>query len=463
MGKTPDPPHDLDAEAVVLSASMLEADAFALIADKVESWHFFAEANRRIWEAIASLTDEGRTVDLVAVVGWLRDHDRIQQAGGAAYVAQILDSTPAVANIEEHAARVVDRARLRKLIAECRRIAVEAHEPMSDVQGFIDKAEHAVYQIASAADRSGLKTAKDAAKRSWEQIVDASKRDRAVHRSTGLVLLDRKTGGLHDDEVTVVAARPGMGKTGFVLQIAEAVAEAGQGVVVFELEMPDTQLVKRRVASQTSVELGRITDGFIRREEWTLLSAAHDRFGNLPIWIEDTPGVSLLQMRATLRRVKSECKRLGVPLGLAVVDYLQLMEAERARQNSTRDEDISQITRGIKRLAREMHIPILEVSQLNRGLERSAEKRPQMSDLRESGAIEQDADNIIFLYRPEYYLKEKTPEDDKGIVELIIEKQRNRGTGTVRVRFDGPTVTFMDVPVPEPENEPYYQRSLYEE
>lgn len=457
------PPHDLDAEAAVLSAVLLEREALDVVALVLQPEHFYSEANRRIFEAAVELSVKGSPVDIVTVAGALRERERLVQCGGAAYLAQLVDSVPSVAHVETYAETIREKWRLRRVISECQRIAAEGYGPIADIGEFIDRAEHALYQISSESTRTELKTARQAADESWEQIKEASKRDGRVHRTTGLQTLDRKTGGLHDSEVTVVAARPGMGKTSLVLQIAESIAETGAGVVIFELEMPSAQLVKRRVASMAAVELGRITDGFIRREEWGLLSAGHNRFGGLPIWIDDTPGLSLLQFRAKVRRVQAECKRRGIELGLAIVDYLQLMEAPNARNNSTRDEDVSQLTRGIKRIAREVKIPILEVSQLNRSLEKQSDKRPGLADLRESGAIEQDADNVLFIYRPDYYLKEKTPDDDKGVAELIIEKQRNRGTGTVRVRFDGPTVTFSDMPVPDPEDEPYYQRSLYQE
>ncbi len=438
-------PFDLDAEAAVLAAALIDVHAYGAIAHKLTPARFYSEANRRIWEAIADLDARGEKIDVVTVAGWLRDRNRLTAVGGSPYLAQLCDATPAVAHVEQHAQRVIGLARLRELISQCSQIRAEAYSAQADPQAFIDGAEQAMYRIAHTDDSRDAVPLGQAATESWEQIVRASNRRGAPELPTGLNRLDNLL-ALQRQECTTVAARPGMGKTSFVLNIAANLAQRGEPCIVFELEMPREQLATRMACSRAGIDLRRARQGHVHRDEWAALTEATDFLTRLPIWIDDTSGPSALHIRASARAIKA---RRG--LSLVVVDYLQLMSGIDDRDRESREQEISTNMRAMKRLARELDVCVIVLSQLNREVEKRPDKRPMLSDLRDSGAIEQDSDNVLFIYRPEYYEKEKTREEDRGVAELILAKQRNGPTGTVRVAFDPPTVTFSNIEHPEPE------------
>lgn len=440
-------PHDLDAEAAVLSASLLAQDAYVSIAHKLTPGRFYAEAHRRIWEAIVDLDRRGQKVDVVEVAGWLRDRNRLNQVGGPAYLAQIVDATPAIEHIEQHADRLVGLARLREVIAECSRLRAEAFNA-TDAQEFIDSAEQTLYRIAHTDDERESVEMAQAARESWEHIKRASDRRGLPEFPTGLARLDALL-SLQRQECTTIAARPGMGKTAFAVGIAVALAEQGERVAIYELEMPRDQLATRAVCARAGVDLQRVRRGFVHRDEWSQLIEAHDHLGRLPISIDDTCGPSVLHIRADARAKKAKHGSLT----LVVVDYLQLMSRLDDRDRDSREQEISTNIRALKRLARELDVIVIVLSQLNREVERRPDKRPMLSDLRDSGAIEQDSDNVVFLYRPEYYDKAKTRPEDVGIAEIIVAKQRNGPTGTVRVEFEAPTATFSNIDMPEPDTQ----------
>jgi len=460
------PPHDLDAEAAVLSAVLLSGEAFDEVNDVLRSEHFYSDANRRIYEAIVDLQGNGRPVDVVTVATWLRDRERLQQVGGTPYLAQLTDSIPAVAHAEAHARVVREKWRVRQLIATCQRFAAEGYGSYGDVQQFIDGAEQAVFDIARVPESTAVRPVREAIHGAFDILVAASKRGEGITGvPTGFDRLDRKCAGLHKGDLYIVAGRPGMGKTSFVLNIAVNVAsprrvrtgnandplgageveQPGYGVGFFSLEMPREQLASRLLSVESRVDVSRIRSGSIRHEDWNKLTDAAARVGRLPIWLDDTPALGLLDLRAKIRRLKAEIgRRTDGPetqeLGLIVIDYLQLMQGR--RDANSREQEISELSRGLKQLAKEMQVPVMALSQLNRSVETrtTKDKRPQLSDLRESGAIEQDADTIIFIYRDEYYFQESP---DRGIAEIIIAKQRNGPTGTVKVRFT-PEFTRFD-------------------
>lgn len=457
------PPHDLDAEAAVLSACLLSTDAFDQVHDALQPGHFYSDANRKIFEAVTELQTSGRPVDVVSVATWLRDRERLQQVGGTPYLAQLTDATPAVAHVEAHARTVREKWRVRQLIATCQKFAAEGYGDCGDVQEFIDKAEQAVFDIARVPESTAVRPVREAIHGAFDILVAASKRGEGITGiPTGFDRLDRKCAGLHKGDLYIVAGRPGMGKTSFVLNIAVNVASPrrvstagtlgadeerpGWGVGFFSLEMPREQLASRLLSVEARVDVSRIRSGSIRHEDWNKLTDAAARVGRLPIWLDDTPALGLLDLRAKIRRLKAE---LGRPsgdrpdaqeLGLVVVDYLQLMQGR--RDAASREQEISELSRGLKQLAKEMQVPVIALSQLNRSVETrtTKDKRPQLSDLRESGAIEQDADTILFIYRDEYYFPESP---DRGVAEIIISKQRNGPTGTVKVRFS-PEFTRFD-------------------
>ncbi|WP_437597840.1 replicative DNA helicase [Sorangium sp. So ce590] len=461
------PPHDLDAEAAVLSAILLHRDALDRVLEILKAEHFYSEANSRVYEAAQELASAGTPLDIVSVASWLRDRERLAQVGGAAYLAQLADATPAVAHVGAHARVVYEKWRVRQLIATCQRVAAEGYGDVGVVQEFIDGAEQSVYQLARTPQGTATQPLAQVLKAAFEQITAAAERgDRITGISTGYEKLDAKTAGLHDGDLTIIAARPGMGKTSFVLNLAVNVAsprtvsspgpdqaghgierhEPGFGAAVFSLEMPREQLATRMVCCEGRVDLGKLRQGFLQPDDWRRLTEAASFLSTLPVWVDDTPAITLLELRAKVRRIQAEYDRgpsdgsSGRRIGLVVIDYLQLMKG-RDGVNS-REQEISEISRGLKQLAKELKVAVIALSQLNRAVETrtTKDKRPQLSDLRESGAIEQDADNIIFIYRDEYYNPETT--NHKGIAELIVAKQRNGPTGKVMTRFTASCTRF---------------------
>lgn len=444
------PPHDLDAEAAVLSAVLLERDALDKVLEILKPNYFYSDSNRRIFEAVVALAIEGDPVDITTVGGWLRSRGTLEQSGGAAYLIQIIDATPSVHNIEAHARIVAEKWRLRQLIGQCQRIAAEGYSDVGTIGEFIESAEESIHHIAQTGTQSSFEPLGQVLKSVFEALHAAAERgDRLTGLSTGFGRLDDKTAGLQDGDLTIVAARPGMGKTAFVLNLAVNVAsprvvrrngteqqDPGDGVCIFSLEMPREQLAMRMACGEGRVDLGKVKVGQLQAESWRCLTDAAVYLNQLPIFIDDTAGIGVMELRAKARRKQAEYNRPAKPgqreprIGLVIVDYLQLMKGREGAQN--REQEISEISRGLKELAKELRVPVIALSQLNRAVEGRTDKRPQLSDLRESGAIEQDADMVMFIYRDDYYNENS---NKKGIAELIIAKQRNGPTGKVLVRF----------------------------
>jgi replicative DNA helicase len=475
-GRTP--PHDLDAEATVLSACMLDREALDQCLEILQHEHFYSEANATIYRGCVELSSASKPVDVVSVATWLRDRELIQKVGGAPYLAQLTDATPAVFNVGHHARTVKEKWRLRRVIDVCQRTAAQGYGDVGEAQQFIDAAEQAIYDLARTPETSTVHLLKEVLTVTFKKLSDAKKRgDGVTGMATGFVDLDRKTSGLHPGELIIVAARPGMGKTSFVLNIAvnaarpqrvqmpgpgesgyaDVVDVPGTGVAVFSLEMPAEQVALRLLCSEAKVDVGRVRSGFADRDDWSKLTTAATELSTMPIWLDDSPGLSVLELRAKVRRIKAERdkRRAENPqaalLGLVVVDYLQLM---RGRQGvNSREQEISEISRGLKELSKELGVPVIALSQLNRGVESRNDKRPMLSDLRESGAIEQDADAIVFIYRDDYYQRENTSDD--GVSELILAKQRNGPTGTVKVRFFSSYTRFDNLAPGEYEQEDF--------
>jgi replicative DNA helicase len=407
-------------------------------------------------------------VDSVQVASYLRDRERLSQVGGMPYIAQVLLAAPAVANVASYGRTIYEKWRIRLLILTCQRVAAQGYLDYGEAQQFIDNAEQQVYELARVEGRTNVEKLITVIKASFKALTEASARGgRITGISTGFQRYDRVTAGLHPGDLTIVAARPGMGKTSFVLNVAVNVAlptayesatdpnerweQAGVGVAVFSLEMPREQLANRMLCSEARVDVGNLRSGNLSPSDWSKLTQAASRLSQLPIWIDDTPSLSLLELRAKVRRLQAEhdvyddTGKRTRGMGLVVVDYLQLMKGRDGV--SSREQEISEISRGLKGLAKELKLPVIALSQLNRSVETRSEKggkRPQLSDLRESGAIEQDADNICFIYRDFYYNKENDAQ--RAVAELIVAKQRNGPTDTVHVRFDDRYTRFEDLP-----------------
>lgn len=422
------PPQALEAEMSVLGAMLLDRDAVGKTAEILDATAFYRDAHRRIYEAIFSLSERNESVDLITLTEELRKRGWLEGIGGAAYVGQLLDAVPTAANVEYHANIVLEKAVLRRLIEVATEIASRGYDAADSSGELIDRAEELIFAISDPRLRRGFVALKSLLPRAVDVIQEVFDNKRAVTGvATGFLDLDKMTAGFQRSDLIIIAGRPSMGKTSFALNVAESAAIRQKVPVgIFSLEMSREQLVMRMLSSQSRIPSHKLRTGYLRPEEWQNLAMAAGHLSEAPIFIDDTPAISVMEMRAKARRLKREHG-----LGMLVIDYLQLA---RGYQNpESRQQEISQISRSLKALAKELEIPILALSQLSRAVEQREDKRPMLSDLRESGAIEQDADLVIFIFREEFYRPQK--EEARGIAEVIIGKHRNGPTGHVRTTF----------------------------
>ncbi len=423
------PPNALDAERAVLGGILLENEAMNVVLEILSKEDFYSEAHGIIFESMRELFARNQPVDHVTLREDLIQRQQLQAIGGDEYLLRLAETIPTVENIKAHATIVREKSIVRTLITACHEIAASGYSDYGDIETFLDTAESSVFSVAKQRATNPYEHVKDVVLRTFEEINEMAKRGDAITGlPTGFDRLDKMTAGMHPGDLIIVAGRPGMGKTAFALNVAvNACMARKQGVAVFSLEMPKEQLVKRMLCSEARVDGSRLRTGQLLRDDWPKLASAAGILSELPIWIDDTPAISILELRAKARRLTSEAN-----LSMLVVDYLQLMRG--GPKANSREQEISEISRNMKALAKELKIPIIALSQLNRGVESRGvkDKRPQLSDLRESGAIEQDADTIWFVYRDEVYNKESA---DRGVAEIIVGKQRAGPTGTARVRF----------------------------
>ncbi len=434
------PPHSLEAEQALIGGVLLDNQAWERVGDLVNEADFYRDDHRRIFRHISRLIDFGKPADVVTVFESLEKNGEAEQAGGLAYLAEIANNTPSAANIRRYAEIVRERAILRKLVSVGDEIAASALSPSGkDAKALLDEAEAKVFEIAEAGSRhtSGFVSIQPILKQVVDRVQELYDRDNPSEITgvpTGFADLDEKMSGLQSSDMLIVAGRPAMGKTTFALNVAEHVAlEARLPVAIFSMEMPGTQLATRFISSVGRIDMQKIRNGRLTDDDWQRLTMAMGKLYEAPLYIDETPGLNPIDLRARARRLARQCGRLG----LIVIDYLQLMVGTRDSDN--RATELSEISRSVKSLAKELHVPIIALSQLNRGLEQRPNKRPIMSDLRESGAIEQDADIIMFIYRDEVYNPDSP---DKGTAELIIGKHRNGPTGMVRMTFLGQYTRF---------------------
>ena len=435
------PPAALDAEGAVLSAILLSADAFDTIQDILKPEHFYADANRHVFSALSELRSQGQPADGVTVANRLKSNGRLDQVGGSPYLAVLTNLTPSVANVEAHALLVRDKWELRRMIAVCQKVAAEGYGEIPDVQAFKDRAEHALFSLTSGTsknDNAGMQTVVE---ETLKEIEFAASIDGVVGVATGISEWDHKTTGMRGGEVHVLAGRPGMGKTALALDIAINAARDSFGVQVFSLEMQRRALGMRMLASAAEINLLDVRGGKITPNDLSVLKEAALDIATLPIYISDKSAPTVLSMRAIARRKDAELRREGQKLGLIVVDYVQL--AQGMERDQGREREVASLMAGLKHMARDFDVPVLVISQLNRSLEARPDKRPLLSDLRESGSIEQDADVVVFVYRDEYYSKEKCKAP--GRAELIIAKQRNGPLCTIEVGFDAEHAHFYEL------------------
>lgn len=434
------PPHSIEAEQSLLGGLLIDNTVWERVGDIVNEADFYRDDHRRIFRQIARLIELGKPADVVTVYEALEKNGEAEHVGGLAYLGEIANSTPSAANVRRYGEIIRERAILRKLVSVGDQIAASALTPSGkDAKTLLDEAEAKVFEIAEAGARtvSGFVPIQPILGQVVDRIQELYDRDSPAGITgvpTGLADLDEKTSGLQPSDMIVLAARPGMGKTSLALNIAETVAvEAGLPVAVFSMEMPGTQLATRFLSSVGRIDQHKIRTGKLTDEEWQRLTYALGKLHEAPIFIDETPGLNPTDLRARCRRLHRQCGRLG----LIVIDYLQLMTS--LKESDNRSAELSEISRSVKSLAKELHVPIIALSQLNRSLEQRPNKRPVASDLRESGAIEQDADIIMFIYRDEIYNPDSP---DKGMAELIISKHRNGSTGTVRMTFIGEFTRF---------------------
>ena len=436
------PPHSIEAEQSVIGGLLLENEALDKVADILTAEDFYQFDHKTIFQHIAKLIERNRPADIVTVAESLESTAELTQIGGIAYLGSLAQNTPTAANIRRYAEIVRERAIMRKLVTVGSGIAESAYSPNGrDAQQLLDEAEAKIFQIAEGGKRSseGFQDIKVLLPQVAERIDMLFSRDNPSDVTgipTGFSDLDSMTSGFQGGDLVIVAGRPSMGKTAFSINIAENVAlDTGLPVAIFSMEMASTQLAMRMIGSVGRLDQHRMRTGRLEDEDWEKLTTALGKLNEAPIFIDEGAALSSFDVRARSRRLHRQCGKLG----LIVVDYLQLMAAPAGRQGENRATEISEISRSLKALAKELDVPVVALSQLNRSVEQRPDKRHVMSDLRESGAIEQDADLILFIYRDEVYNPDST---DKGTAEIIIAKQRNGPIGRVRLTFIGEHTRF---------------------
>ena len=432
------PPHSVVAEQAVLSGVFLRPDLLHEIVDQISDTDFYMPAHRLIFGAFLDLYGRGVPVDEVTVFDWLRDHEQLETVGGAVYLAELSRAVVSGANAAHWARIVRDKSMQRALIDASAEIIANCYDSTKDVPVLLDESEKSIFSISERANSKTFASSSDLVRTVFEELTARyNNKNVTTGVATGYLRLDQLTAGLQPSDLIIIAARPSMGKTAFALNLAiRSALTAGVTVAIFSLEMSKESLMDRMLCAWGRVDLSRVRKGFLEDEDWAKLSAAADDLARAKIFIDDTAGLSPLALRARCRRLKSEHG-----LGLVMVDYLQLMHSTR---NESRELEISDISRNLKALAKEMKVPVIALSQLNRKVEERTDKRPVLSDLRESGAIEQDADLIMFIHREDAYNK-KGDKPKTGIAEIIIGKHRNGPTGVVELAYRPQYTAFDDL------------------
>jgi replicative DNA helicase len=430
------PPHNVEAEESVLGAVMLSAEAAAVALETLRPEDFYRPAHQSVFEAILALFDGNQAIDAITVSDWLRRNDALDRVGGIAFLNHLMDAVPATSNVGYYV-EIVDetasRRRLMKAGSAVGQLAMQSERPVDEV---LDAAEAAVFAVADRRVGEGLSRLGPLLQETLEKIEEIGTQGGDITGvPTGFRDIDKKLAGLHPANLIVVAARPSMGKSSLALNIAQNVSETGKPVAFFTLEMSREEVVQRLLSSMASVDSNKLRTGQLGPEMWQKLARESSKLYEMPFFVDDSPDLTVTAIRAKCRRLKRKSD-----LGLVVVDYLQLMQGPTRSDN--RQQEIAEISRSLKNLARELHVPVIAVSQLNRQLEQRENKRPRLGDLRESGAIEQDADIVMFIYRDEYYNPESA--DTRGIAEVSIAKHRAGATGTVMMTYAAEFTRFRN-------------------
>lgn len=421
------PPQNIEAEQAVLGAIFLQPSSLTLASELLIPEDFYRASHQKIYNAMLELSDKGEPVDLVTVTSVLADANLLEEIGGVSYLSDLANSVPTAANIEYYGKIVEEKSILRRLIRTATGIVEDGYSREDEVEVLLNEAEKTIMEVAQRKNAGAFQNIKDVLVQTYDNIelLHENKGD-VTGIPTGFVELDKMTAGFQRNDLIIVAARPSVGKTAFALNIAQNVAtKTDENVAIFSLEMGADQLVMRMLCAEGNIDAQRLRTGSLTPEDWGKLTMAMGSLSDSGIYIDDTPGIRVSEIRSKCRRLKQE-----TGLGMILIDYLQLIQGSGRSDN--RQQEVSEISRTLKELARELKVPVIALSQLSRGVEQRQDKRPMMSDIRESGSIEQDADIVAFLYRDDYYDKES---ENKNIIEIIIAKQRNGPVGTVSLAF----------------------------
>ena len=432
------PPHDIEAEQAIIGSMLTDKDAVIAAIEILREQDFYREDNRIIYSAILNLYNRSEPIDIITLKAELKSMGKLEAVGGLEYIVQLTDRVPTTSNVEQYIKIVEEKSMLRALIKTADELITLGYDPTQEVEQVIDTAEKKIFEVMQKKNQKGYSSMKDILIDTFTQLEQLyNQKEMITGVPTGFADLDYRTSGLHNSDLILVAARPAMGKSAFALNIATHAAVRGKvPVAIFSLEMSKEQMANRILCSEAMVDSAKVRTGKIDDEEWGKLAAASGELSEAGIYIDDTPGISVMEIRAKCRKMKLEKN-----IGLVVIDYLQLVQGSN-RKGGSREQEIAEISRSLKILAKEINVPVIALSQLSRAPEQRVDHRPMLSDLRESGSIEQDADIVMFLYRDDYYNEDT---DKKNIAEVIIAKHRSGATGTVELLWLGNYTKFANI------------------
>ncbi len=436
LGKIP--PHDIEAEQAVLGCMLTDKDAVITAIEVLKEDAFYREDNKLIYSAILSLYAKSEPIDVITVRAELVENGNFDKIGGLEYLTSLPERVPTTANIEKYVKIVEEKAMLRNLINSANELIALGYDETEEVDQIMDMAEKKIFELAQKKNTKGYFAIKDVLVESFAKLEELyNQKGKLSGLPTGFIEFDKKTSGLRNSNLIILAARPAMGKSAFAINIATNVAmQSKKGVAIFSLEMPKEEVGNRILCSEAMVDNNKIITGQIEDNDWMKLASTLGRLSEAPIYIDDTAEITMMEIRAKCRKLKME-----KDIGLVIIDYLQLIKAS-GKKNSSREQEISEISRSLKILAKELNIPVIALSQLSRGVEKRDDKKPMLSDLRESGSIEQDADIVLFIHREDYY---KPDTEKKNIAEIIVAKHRGGSTGSVELLWLGNYTKFANL------------------
>lgn len=437
LGKIP--PHDLEAEQAIIGSMLTDKDAVIASIEVLKEEDFYREDNKAIYSAILNLYNRAEPIDIITVKAELESMGKFEKIGGLEYLAELPEKVPTTANAIKYIKIVEEKSTLRRLIKTANEIIELGYSPTEEVEDIMEGAEKKIFNIMQDKAQKSYTPIKDALVESFTKLEELYNRKQHITGvPSGFTELDYRTAGFHGSELILIAARPAMGKTAFALNIATHAAMKGNTpVALFSLEMSKEQLVNRILCSESMVDSNKVRTGKLEEDDWTKLAGTIGPLSEAEIYIDDTPGINIMEIRAKCRKLKLEKN-----IGMVVIDYLQLIQGSNNRRSGSREQEISEISRSLKILAKELDVPVIALSQLSRAAEQRPDHRPMLSDLRESGAIEQDADIVMFLYRDDYYNKDS---EKKDIAEIIIAKHRGGSTGTIELLWLGSYTKFVNL------------------